>query len=647
MNIRFTLAAPRGALAVVLAGALTIHAQTAPATKDLPPVTLESFNVSAKHAESYQTDNLQMGAFRDVDLVDVPLTVNVLTREVLDAQGARGLNDALKNTAGVTRAQITGSVYDNLAIRGIVIENRGNYRLNGSLPIINLADISLENKERVEVLKGTSSLYYGFIPPSGVINLVTKRATAEPLTTVTLNANSAGGAGGSIDVSRRFGVGGAVGVRLNAAGSKEATGIDNYAGDREFASLALDWRLLPNLIVRADVETLNKKVTEQTPITLPTAVSGVVPLPPLPSNNQNLGGDWQRYDAQMFNWWTRADYVINPQWTVFVEAGNAHTHRYRIYVPFTFAAPQATTLLTGAGTLSSQFFPGQDYRNANYRAETFGRFLTGPVRHDVSIGLSGNTRRANAPSEGAVSFAQNYYNPVAVPVLSPPTAVITNVPTRINDVGYYATDRVSALENKVQLIAGVRSTDYISTTATTSYNITGKLNPLFSAAFKPTPGSSIYASYLKGLEAGGNAPAGTTNAGSILPPLTSTQKEVGVKDRLFSALLAQIGVFEIERPSTFTDPATNTFVANGLARFRGLEIFLSGEITPRVSIIGSLQNLDARQTKALNATTLNKTPEGTPRYTTSLFVEWRTGLASKEWTPIQAALMSFGCCCIS
>ncbi|HZW20862.1 TonB-dependent receptor plug domain-containing protein [Noviherbaspirillum sp.] len=60
---------------------------------------------------------------------------------------------------------MNGSTYDNVAIRGIVVENRGNYRLNGSLPIINLIDVPLENKERVEVLKGAFSLYYGFVPP--------------------------------------------------------------------------------------------------------------------------------------------------------------------------------------------------------------------------------------------------------------------------------------------------------------------------------------------------------------------------------------------------------------------------------------------------------------------------------------------------
>ncbi|MFI5335751.1 MAG: TonB-dependent siderophore receptor, partial [Opitutales bacterium] len=628
----YRIPALAGALFVLLASA---PAQTPPAAtkesppgpvaapveteKELPPVTLETFNVSAVKTQSYQAESVQMGAFRDMNPVDVPLTINVLTREVLDAQDAHTLLDALKNTAGVTQSQLTGSAYNNLAIRGIVIENRGNYRLNGSLPIINLADIAMEDKERVEVLKGTSSLYYGFVPPSGVINLVTKRATPEPITVISLNANSAGGEGSSLDVGRRFGANGQFGLRVNAAASKEDTGIDNYAGHRDFASLAADWRITQKLAIRADVEHLSKNVSEQSAITLPVAINGVVTPPPLPANTQNLGASWMRYDAYMTNWWTRVDYLISQEWTVFFEAGNAETFRNRIYSPFTF-----TNVTTGAGSLKINFYPRQDYRNSNYRGELFGHYLTGMVRHDISLGFTGNTRRSNAPTQGSVTFAQNYFNPLPVPLKTAPTTVVTPVPTRILDFGTYVTDRMSAYNERIQMIVGVRDTEYISTTATTNYAISGQVQPMFSAAFKPTANSSIYTSYIKGLEAGGNAPLGTTNAGSILPPLTSTQYEVGGKAKLFGGLLLQLGVYQIERPSAFTDPATNTFVPNGLARYRGIEMFTSGELTKTLSLIVSGQILDARQTKALNATTLDKVPEGTPRYTASVFGEWKT-----------------------
>jgi len=192
----------RTALALSLAAIQLspVHAQTAPA--ELAPV-----DVIGERAGSYKSNSVQVGTFRDLAPLDVPQTSNGVTRAVLDAQAASGLFDALRNTAGVTRSQLSGSTYDNIAIRGILVENRGNYRLNGSLPIINLIDVPLENKERVEVLKGASSLYYGFVPPSGIVNLVTRRAGARLRPTPTRRTHGGSSGPRSASASARTGRG--------------------------------------------------------------------------------------------------------------------------------------------------------------------------------------------------------------------------------------------------------------------------------------------------------------------------------------------------------------------------------------------------------------------------------------------------------
>lgn len=110
------------------------------------PTLLEAVVVTGERAQSFGSTRVQVGAFRDQNALDVPLTNNVVTREVLDSQGARTIFGALRNTAGVTRSQLSDSTYDNIAIRGVLVENRGNYRLNGSLPIVNLIDIPLEKR---------------------------------------------------------------------------------------------------------------------------------------------------------------------------------------------------------------------------------------------------------------------------------------------------------------------------------------------------------------------------------------------------------------------------------------------------------------------------------------------------------------------
>ena len=129
---------------------LSVQAQTAPA--DAPAADAKSSTgastaagdgtqkrlldevvVTGVRKKTFAPTTVRVGAFRDQDPLDVPLTNNVMSRDLLDAQAAQGLFDALKNTAGVTRSQVSGSTYDNLSIRGIIVENRSNYRLNGNL----------------------------------------------------------------------------------------------------------------------------------------------------------------------------------------------------------------------------------------------------------------------------------------------------------------------------------------------------------------------------------------------------------------------------------------------------------------------------------------------------------------------------------
>src|SRR5258706_1864598 len=165
---------------------------------------LETINVSAEKVTGFRARTSQVGAFRDAEILDVPLTINVLPRTVLDVQQAEGIFDALKNTAGVTRAQTSGIIADNLVIRGITVENRTSYRLNGGLPINNLLEMPLENKERVEVLKGSSALYYGFTSPAGVVNLVTKRAGPTPVSSLTVSGNEFGGYQSHVGIRRPF-----------------------------------------------------------------------------------------------------------------------------------------------------------------------------------------------------------------------------------------------------------------------------------------------------------------------------------------------------------------------------------------------------------------------------------------------------------
>src|SRR5262245_34013933 len=107
--------------------------QSAPgASEPDPPPGLEEIIVTADRRNSYSADLVQAGSFRGARQLDTPLTVNVIPEALMQSQQAQSLLDALRNTAGVSPSQVTTTVYSNLAIRGIRVENRTNYRLNGT-----------------------------------------------------------------------------------------------------------------------------------------------------------------------------------------------------------------------------------------------------------------------------------------------------------------------------------------------------------------------------------------------------------------------------------------------------------------------------------------------------------------------------------
>jgi iron complex outermembrane receptor protein len=586
-------------------------AQTVPATDQLREV-----RVTSDRQGSFSSRNVQVGAFRDQDPLDVPLTNNVITREVLDAQQARTLFDALRNTAGVTRSQLSGSTYDNISIRGILVENRGNYRLNGSLPVINLIDIPLENKERVEVLKGASSLYYGLVPPSGVVNFVTKRAGVTPVTSFTTSVNHHGAADVHADIGRRF-ADGRMGLRMNAVAGTVDPGIDHVDGNRGLFSLAYDWRVSPGFSLRADLEHYRKDVSEQAAIANPRAVGGVITLPPVPDNKRNLAGPWQRYDAQATNALLRADIALGDSWALTLETGRARTERDR-----RFSQLNNLDVGTGAGSLAIFFAEGQRYTNTNHRAEATGRFGTGAVQHELTVGYTTNRREAySGDSAPLVNVPQNLYNPI-VPAAITPAAFRQGTTSEIRDKGLYVFDRVS-LGERWQLLGGLRASDYSNTSATSRYNAS-KTSPNLSVLYKLRPDTTLYASYLEGLEETGTAPANRANVGEILAPAVNKQREIGLKTRALGSLLTQVALFEIDRPQTTVD-AGNRFVLGGKSRYRGLEASASGELGRHFALTASMLLLDAEivQVGTNNAAELGRTPENTPRRTFSIFGEYR------------------------
>ena len=120
--------------------------------------------------------------------------VTVVTSEELKQTGADNLVDAIKRKGGLGYKAFGplgishGGMSSKLTIRGI--EDGELVLINGA-PIqgatghtYDLDAISIDQVERVEILKGAASTLYGADAMTGVINIITKRPAAESKTTI-------------------------------------------------------------------------------------------------------------------------------------------------------------------------------------------------------------------------------------------------------------------------------------------------------------------------------------------------------------------------------------------------------------------------------------------------------------------------------
>jgi iron complex outermembrane receptor protein len=578
-------------------------AAEARASGERPSLELEEIVVTSDRKASYSADLVQAGSFRGARQLDTPLTIAVVPAEVIESQQARGLFDALRNTAGVTSAQTSPTVYNNISIRGIAVDNRANFRLNGSLPIINLVDLPLEDKDRVEALKGASALYYGFTTPSGIINLTMKRPTPDTYLSLEGFGDEHGTGAGHIDFGDTWGM---FGARLNAVYGRVDSGIDNTAGTRGLISGAFDFKPIEDLTISLDAEHIYKNVVEPGVyrfLTPPkSTLSNLYPaiqLPPLVDPATNFAPNWAVNHARETNVLLHTNYRMTQTWSATVDVGDSYLLRDR-----RFSTLNPTNYVTGDGLLSIGLAENH-YENKNARAEIAGTFYTGPLLHETIFGFSENVKdqvspaSVNALCPGAtptakpVTCAQNFFNPVSIPYT--PIPLQSADTTRIKDVGYYAFDRLKVID-WLDLLGGVRYSDYTESDVTTNTKTFAATPLSYSYGFvlKPRPWASLYGTFIQGLETTPPAPVLANNYGTQLPATESTQREAGIKVEPWKGLLVQAAYFAINRASTYTN-AQNFYVQDGRAEYKGEELSVTGEVTHDLSIYASALFLTAEQ----------------------------------------------------
>ena len=135
---------------------------------------IEKIEVVGRAQQFYLDNNTSIGTKTDADLLDIPLSAQVLSKQLIIDQAARDITDLYRSIAGVSEFSYSGVTFRGFRDDGNVFYDgvRGDPFSGFSVP-------QLFNVERVEILKGPAAAIYGGGEPGGMINYVTKKAKFE------------------------------------------------------------------------------------------------------------------------------------------------------------------------------------------------------------------------------------------------------------------------------------------------------------------------------------------------------------------------------------------------------------------------------------------------------------------------------------
>ena len=161
----------------------------------------------------------------------------------------------MKNDASIGEDYAPVGYYGDFEIRGFPIDLGTGLQING-MTIAGEQDVPLENKERVELLKGIAGVESGVTSAGGLINFVTKRPAA--IEGIDLATDHRGSSFANVDLGRFFGAEKQIGARLNLAGERVQSYVNGADGWRAVGAGAADWKITPKAILKTDFEYQHK-----------------------------------------------------------------------------------------------------------------------------------------------------------------------------------------------------------------------------------------------------------------------------------------------------------------------------------------------------------------------------------------------------
>lgn len=615
------------AAARTAAGYVLVPAPASPLSggaETLPPIAVTAAGAQTAWgpADGYVAARSATGTKTDTAILETPQSISVIPRQQLDDQAVHSVAQALRYSSGVF-AEYRGSsnLHDETFIRGFGYAPRF---LDGLMYGENsLGQVDPWMLERVEVIRGPSSVLYGQANPGGVISLVSKRPMEEASREVRLQVGNRGRLEDAFDVGGPVTADGSLLYRIVGLGNRFDLEERSVKQERVAIAPSLTWR-----------------PSGQTSITLLTNYQNE-PNAGFRNFMPTVGTVYQGRNGH--GWIPRDFLVSDPSFDESTReqfsAGYLLEHRFD--GPFTFRQNTRYTHVDATyATLVFNYLDADErtlYRFASKDRQKVGQFVidnqleakftTGAVSHTALAGIDyRRTRKDYLLSRSFSVPSIDWTNPVYgvnVGALNP----ATDSDTTAWQVGAYVQDQIRW--DRLTLTLGGRQ-DWANTkvddrlygadTDQSDHKFTGRVG----ATYQFDNGIAPYASYTTSFEPELSTPPVGSAA---FKPVTGQGYEGGVKfappglNALFTA-----SVFDIRQQNVATyDRTIFGFVQSGEVHNRGFEFEGRGEVLPGLNLVASYSFVDSEVTKTTVAGAQGKTPARLPNHLASLWADYTIG----------------------
>jgi len=568
--------------------------------------------------QGYVPKRTVAGTKTDTPILEIPQSISIIGRDEIEATGAQDVMDIVARTPGIAVNTYgpDNRGWEYISMRGFS-GITGNYR--DGLPQSYFGVIYRMTEpyalERLEVLRGPSSVMYGQGDAGGIINRVSKQANGERTREVALQYGSFDRKQLAFDLGDRIDEQGElsfrlVGVALDTNDQDRYPDGQKISRTRSYLAPSLRWQ--PN--AGTSVTLLGEFLKDY---------SGEDPYYAIAADGSltrvKMGDpSFSKFNQDQSSIGYKLEHVLNDEWTLRQNMRYSDIDMTRRVIWVDTLQPDGHTYSRVARSWDDKL------EQTTVDTSLQGKIRTGQVEHTVLLGIDWNRYEGNALRFRGAAPDLDLLNPIYGMSIANPAIPLANFTQTTSQTGIYAQNQIKFSDRWILTLGGRQ--DRVKSTTDNRLNSTNttQSDDAFSAraglSYLIGNGWAPYVSYGESFLPS----SGLDAAGNPFKPSRGKQVEMGIKFQpATSNSLFTAAIFDLQKTNVVGyDPVADEQRQIGKQRSRGIELEAKTELLKDLNLVASYTRLDAKVLQSADSSEVGKKPATVPEQTASLWLDY-------------------------